>query len=52
MNGQRRGGARAGADRPKKGERASEQHKTRESFRPNEPAHVTLRVVPEARAPV
>lgn len=46
-NGQHRGGARPGAGRPKKGERASERHKTREAFRPNEPAHVTLRVVPQ-----
>ena len=29
-NGQRRGGKRPGAGRPKKGERASERHKTRE----------------------
>lgn len=44
-NGQRRGGARKGAGRPKKGERASERHKTREAFRPSEPVHVTIRVV-------
>lgn len=46
-NGQRRGGKRRGAGRPKKGERASERHKTRESFRPSNPAHVTLRVTPD-----
>jgi REP element-mobilizing transposase RayT len=43
-NGQRRGGKRRGAGRPKKGERASERHKTREAFRSNHPIHVTVRV--------
>lgn len=43
-NGQRRGGKRRGAGRPKNGARASERHKTRESFRPTHPVHVTLRV--------
>lgn len=43
-NGQHRGGKRKGAGRPKKGARASERHKKRESFRPNHPIHVTLRV--------
>jgi len=43
-NGQRRGGKRRGAGRPKKGVRASERHKTREVFRPNMPIHVTCRV--------
>jgi REP element-mobilizing transposase RayT len=42
-NGQRRGGKRKGAGRPKKGERASERHKRRESFKKSEPAHVTIR---------
>lgn len=46
-NGQRRGGQRAGAGRPKKGERASERHKTREAFRANHPVHVILRVAPD-----
>ena len=46
-NGQRRGGKRPGAGRPKKGERASERHKTREAFKPNHPIHVTLRVAPD-----
>jgi len=43
-NGQRRGGKRTGAGRPKKGERASERHKRRESFKKSEPVHVTIRV--------
>jgi REP element-mobilizing transposase RayT len=43
-NGQRRGGKRKGAGRPKKGERASERHKRRVSFKASEPNHVTLRV--------
>ena len=46
-NGQRRGGKRAGAGRPKKGPRASERHKTREVFKPNHPVHVILRVAPD-----
>lgn len=46
-NGQRRGGKRRGAGRPKKGERASERHKTREVFRPSHSVHVTLRVAPD-----
>ncbi len=46
-NGQRRGGKRPGAGRPKKGERASERHKTREAFKPSHPIHVTLRVAAE-----
>lgn len=43
-NGQHRGGKRAGAGRPKSGERASERHKTREVFKKCEPIHVTIRV--------
>ncbi len=46
-NGQRRGGKRAGAGRPKKGERASERHKTREAFRANQPVHVVIRPIAE-----
>ena len=46
-NGQRRGGARSGAGRPKKNVRASERHKVREPFKPNEPVHVSLRVAPD-----
>jgi putative transposase len=46
-NGQRRGGKRAGAGRPKKGERASERHKTREAFRANQPIHVVIRPIAE-----
>lgn len=46
-NGQRRGGKRAGAGRPKKGERASERHKIRESFRANHPIHAVLRPIEE-----
>ena len=48
-NGQLRGGKRKGAGRPKKGERASERHKVRESFRENEPVHITLRAVKAAK---
>jgi putative transposase len=44
-NGQRRGGRRPGAGRPKKGERASERHKKREAFRPSHPVHVIIRAV-------
>src|SRR6478609_4709187 len=43
-NDQHRGGARKGAGRPKKGERASERHKRREAFKKSEPVHVTIRV--------
>jgi len=43
-NGQRRGGKRKGAGRPKKGVRASEPHKRREAFKKSEPVHVTIRV--------
>ena len=46
-NGQRRGGKRKGAGRPKKGVRSSEPHKIREAFKPNQPVHVTLRVAPD-----
>lgn len=44
-NGQRRGGKRTGAGRPKKGERASERHKVRAPFRANEPIHVVIRPI-------
>jgi REP element-mobilizing transposase RayT len=43
-NGQRRGGKRTGAGRPKKGARASERHKRREVFKGRHPVHVTIRV--------
>jgi REP element-mobilizing transposase RayT len=43
-NGQHRGGKRKGAGRPRRGERSSERHKRRESFKPSYPIHVTLRV--------
>jgi len=46
-NGQRRGGKREGAGRPKKGARASERHKTREVFRRGEPIHVIMRANPD-----
>lgn len=42
-NGQRRGGKRVGAGRPKRGKRASERHKKREAFKSREPLHVVLR---------
>ncbi len=41
----KRGGARPGAGRPKKGKRASESHKRRPAVKPSEPVHVTLRAV-------
>ena len=41
----KRGGARPGAGRPKKGRRASESHKRRPAVKPSEPVHVTLRAV-------
>ncbi len=44
-NGQRRGGRRANAGRPKKHDRASERHQKRETFKPSVPIHVTLRAV-------
>src|SRR5512143_1294527 len=44
-NGQKRGGKRHGAGRPKKGERASEPHKRRPALKASEPAHVTIRAV-------
>jgi putative transposase len=44
-NGQRRGGARKGAGRPKRGERASERHEKREAFKASEPLHVVIRAV-------
>jgi REP element-mobilizing transposase RayT len=42
-NGQRRGGKRAGAGRPPKGELPSERHERRESFKASEPVHVVVR---------
>jgi len=47
-NGQRRGGAREGAGRPRKKGRASEHHKVRPDLDANKPLHVTTRVVPRA----
>ena len=41
----KRGGARPGAGRPRKGKRASEPHKRRLAVKPSEPVHVTLRTV-------
>jgi REP element-mobilizing transposase RayT len=43
-NGQRRGGKRKNAGRPKKGARASERHKTRTVFDRGDPVHVIMRV--------
>ena len=43
-NGQRRGGKRKGAGRPKQGVRASEKHKTRKTIKATEPVHVIMRV--------
>jgi REP element-mobilizing transposase RayT len=43
-NGQRRGGKRKGAGRPKSGARASERHKKRPKISPYEPIHVVMRV--------
>ena len=45
-NGQRRGGKRRGAGRPKRGRRASERHKTRPKLSAYEPIHVVLRARP------
>src|ERR1700710_63875 len=42
-NGQRRGGKRKGAGRPKRGPRASERHKKRPKLSAYEPVHVVLR---------
>jgi putative transposase len=42
-NGQRRGGKRRGAGRPKQGFRASEKHKVRAPHRATEPVHVVMR---------
>jgi REP element-mobilizing transposase RayT len=42
-NGQRRGGKRKGAGRPKRGARASERHETRKVFKRGEPVHVIMR---------
>jgi REP element-mobilizing transposase RayT len=44
-NGQRRGGKRDGAGRPAQGERPSERHERRESFKASEPVHVVVRAV-------
>jgi REP element-mobilizing transposase RayT len=46
-NGQRRGGKRPGAGRPKSGVRASERHKQRPKFSAYEPIHVVMRARPE-----
>lgn len=46
-NGQRRGGKRKGAGRPRKEGRASEWHKTRAEVNRRHPQHVTLRVLGE-----
>jgi REP element-mobilizing transposase RayT len=40
------GGKRKGAGRPPKGQRSSEPHKKRETFRATEPLHVNVRVEP------
>jgi len=45
-NGQRRGGKRAGAGRPKRGKYASARHKRRPALKASQPVHVTLRVSP------
>jgi hypothetical protein len=45
-NGQRRGGKRKGAGRPKRGARASERHKTRPKLSAYEPVHVVMRARP------
>jgi REP element-mobilizing transposase RayT len=42
-NGQRRGGKRPGAGRPKSGARASERHKKRPTFAAYEPIHIVMR---------
>src|SRR5450432_1047540 len=42
-NGQRRGGKRKGAGRPKSGARASEKHKKRPKLSAYEPVHVVMR---------
>jgi len=44
-NGQRRGGKRPGAGRPKSGARASERHKKRPKISAYEPLHVVMRVL-------
>lgn len=49
-NGQRRGGKRKGAGRPRKGVRSSERHKRREAFRPNYPVHVVIRAIAEIKS--
>ncbi|CAN5715298.1 hypothetical protein BH11MYX1_BH11MYX1_54450 [soil metagenome] len=46
-NGQRRGGKRANAGRPKRGARASERHKRRPRLSAYEPVHVVMRARPE-----
>jgi putative transposase len=42
-NGQNRGGKRAGAGRPPKGERSSERHERRQTLKKHEAVHVVLR---------
>jgi putative transposase len=44
-NGQRRGGKRKGAGRPKSGAFASQPHKRRQTFKASEPVQVTIRAV-------
>jgi putative transposase len=46
-NGQRRGGKRRGAGRPKSGKFASQPHKRRLRFKASEPVQVTIRAVEE-----
>ena len=46
-NGQRRGGKRPNAGRPKRGKYASERHKRRSALKASQPVHVTLRVSAE-----
>lgn len=46
-NGQRRGGKRKGAGRPKQGVRASEKHQVRLEHRASEPVHVIMRACSE-----
>lgn len=43
-----RGGARAGAGRPPKGEFAGHPHKGRDAFRAKHPLHIVMRVLPVA----
>src|SRR5580698_7781912 len=47
-NGQKRGGCRPGAGRPRKGRRSSERHEVRPALEPSEPQHIVSRVLPRA----